>query len=253
MRLSRKRSFGAWVGKPDHLMRVEGLVAEALRGAFEASRSEIQVLPPYVREAAMAGFSPETMVQAAAGRLERRGRLKAILADMDAREVERVTIGNSGSRFAGDPPIVKLVFGRDPRYSSLGGGVELEVTGSDRQWVSGTYESLSTEIAKDVPWWSWLLGVRALLGFLVGGYLAFDAVLFALTRDHQPTLAASFVTGLAGAGLGLLVRGFLRWLLSDFEVVEPGERSRAGKAGAALLVLIALVSGVVTIWAFLRG
>jgi hypothetical protein len=252
--MTRKKEFRAWVGRPDRLTRISNEVEVALRRAFDDWKPKIEAKPEFLRQTMVEKFAPETRVQG--GALERRGDLASILSDMDAREIKWVKLGNGSSSGRGDDvPSVSVTIGREPRYKSLGGGVSVEVTGSDKQWVAATYDSLINELAKGVPWWSRLIADSAIWVYM----LLFAPVVYAISRIGQPktvdlptSVGIGVIDGIIATALSFGSFFIARRLLPDFELLEPGGSSKARKAGTFLVALIGLVSGLVTIWAFVR-
>ena len=247
--ITRKREFPAWVGRPDRLIRVATYVEDSLRRAFEEARPDLEALSGYLRTSRIKEFAPGTRVQG--GTLERRGDLATIISEMDAGEIKWVELGNGrASRIGNGTPSVSVTFGRDPRYKTLGGGVSVEVTGSDKQWVAATYDTLVNELVKGVPWWARLITNRAYFGYMVLCYIMVMSIALKWLRPFEPITGV--VLGVAVAGLAWGTHSATKWLLPDFELVEPGERPRARRVGTFLVVLIGLVSGIVTIWAYFR-
>jgi hypothetical protein len=248
--MTRKRKFGAWVGRPDRLTRISKHVEDALRRAFDDAIPEIEAQSGYTRASTIKRFAPETRVQG--GALERRGDLASILSDMDAREIKWIQLGNGPSRRTEEGiPSISVTFGREPQYKMLGGGASVEVTGSDKQWVAATYDTLINELVKGVPWWSRLIAPEAIWGYIILCYVAVFGAAIKWVHPFDPTTALAL--GIAIGGLAWGLQAAVRWFLPDFELVESGESSKARKAGTFLIILVGLVSGIVTIWAFLRN
>ena len=253
VKITRKREYGAWVGKRERLIRIEQFVYEALRRAFEADKTKIEEehTSPYMRKAVAEQYVPETRVTGGAGRLERTGDLATILSDMDTAEVEWVRIENSSFGSHGQPR-VSVTFGQKGSASLFGGGVEIEVSGSDKQWVAGVYDTLVSEVAKDVPWWVRLISEKATIAYTLGTYAIVMGALF-LWGPSQLEGSTLFGVGLASAIIGFALHGAARkWVFVNFELLGPGERSTARKVGSALMVTLGFLSAIVTIWVFLR-
>lgn len=198
-------------------------------------------------------LQPAVTVIAGKGRIRRSGNLEAILNDMDAREIEAITMGN-GSEFSSpgmNPEIfIQIGDGRPWIFFLSDRNVRLTVSGADRQWVGGVFDNLAGELRKDVPWWAALRSTFA--GILIG-VIVFGSTgewLFSLQPMPSGTGGTLFlvltrvVVILFGVTLGWMALGpALRRVFPAVEVLEAGASPRGRQALAFVVGLLSLALG----------
>lgn len=252
VQLTRQKTYGAWAGQGDRLVRIFGLVDEALRSAFSdwqedadrAGQNQIE------RRHEAQFFVPEVVVSGAGG-VQRTGPIETILAEMDLQDIKAVRMGNGQVYRPGHGPMphvsVELGYEHPWPIGHLQEPVRITVAGSNRQWVGGSIDALNTELQKDVPSWAWLksmwvgnilswLFLAAGVGALPGWLLWERGFLSGWVLTGWVTL--SLVTGL------LLQFAADKWVTRDIEVLDVGARPAARRFVAGLGTLVTLTLGV---------
>src|SRR5690349_7654917 len=154
---------------------------------------------------------------------------------MDASEVETVSMRTRGflfddpslSRLAGAGVGVEVQLGTTRSYMD-DPPVRVRVAGYDRQWVGGTFDWVASELAKNVPWWSFLRRPISgiLIGLLIGLGIA-GAVMSAVKDSPETTRAGLISFGvvlvLAAMAFGrIAIAPLLKKLFPAVEVIEAG-------------------------------
>lgn len=255
VRLTKQISFGAWAGKTDQLLRLE----RAAQDAMENSRSWTSLKQSHYRDP----FKVTSTIVGAAGRMVRKGPMAALVAEVDSREIEGVSIQNETSEWSAREdklPLVTIQLGRNERDSYPTSGstsVKVTVSGNDKQWVGGAFDEIVSEIKKSVPWWAWFLthaGTAMLNSILTGiiilGFLipAPRSIWSELNTAVPVAVFAVLVGMIGGLGIGT---GFRKWALRDFEVLDAGSKSWSGRVVAGLVTMVGLIGSIVTIIAVL--
>lgn len=258
VRIAREESFLAWVGRREKLIRIAAEVDKALANAYKEMLADQQLSPETnqvhrrMAEDIAQELQPGVTVLAGRGRMKRSGDLESILNDMDAREIECITMGN-GSRHssAGKYPEIFIQMGHDgPNLIFIDRNiVQLKVTGPDRQWVGGVFDLLASEIRKDVPWWAVIRSTFASVLFavlLVGG----GVPLLMAVAPEQPGQdpATRLILNIASAVMlifmsTLLIRPALRRIFPAVEVLEAGASARGRQVLAVAVGVLTFAMG----------
>lgn len=254
VRLTRRKSFGAWAGRPDRLVRIADEVETALRSAFQEWKAAEDEKPEDQRRIISAeAWRSEVVVLGAEGKVRRTGPMSAILAEMDLRDIEGLTIGNGLPFYAYPPhvtvPQIIVSFGiRDRMHIgpfASSDGVSISVAGSDRQWVGGIFDTLTTEVRKDVPWWA---PVRTSGGSFLSVAAVASALgvlpLLVLQQRGVDTLEAGMTVALAAfvVAVSLVATAGPR-VLPQLEVLESGASPTLKRVAAAAATVIGLALG----------
>ncbi|VXC09903.1 hypothetical protein [Aeromicrobium sp. 9AM] len=237
VRVTREVRLRAWVGRRDNLDRLVTIMQDSLSKVYDDA---VRSLPGDDRmrrreaEHLLDALSVSSSIDARSGNIERTGTLDRILAEVDVRDVRRVRIRNSGSYDDehGIPTIeLTMKSGMDEAWP-----VTLKVTGVDRQWVGGMYDTLSAELRARMPWWTWLRQGRASMAVGAVCTLAFFFWRYAGSPADDRADASIVLTFalvcLVGGGFisAFALNPFFRILIPCFEIVEPGETPRGRKA-----------------------
>lgn len=260
VRMKREEKFLSWVGRREKLIRIAVEVEKALVTAYKDLLIERDLHPETnavdqrkAHELAML-LQPAVTVIAGKGRIRRSGKLEAILNDMDAREIEAITMGN-GSAYSspGMNPEIYIQIGDDrPGIFFLSDrNVRLTVSGADRQWVGGVFDNLAGELRKDVPWWAALRSTFA--GIVIGALVFGGAGQWLLSLQPTPSgtegstlllVLARVVMILFGVMLGwVALSPALRRVFPAVEVLEAGASPRGRQALAFVVGLLSLALG----------
>lgn len=229
VRLTRESSFRAWVGNVERLSILERQIETALREAYEAyvGSLELDEEDAWEAEVAVEWLRMRTSVTANGGRMTRTGAIAAVLADMDTREVEKITMGNQTND--PDMPVISLRMqaNLDNSYRT----VKLAVTGSDRQWVAGVHDVLATEIRRGVPKWGFMRS--PILGFFLGVAILVGvsgiAMFVGWVEPKDLLWIGIFGIWIGGFLLAFPLTGLLCKVFPGLEVVEAGGTPRDGK------------------------
>lgn len=244
VRLTRAREFRAWQGKSRDLVRIESEAEEALRKAFDEARSEIVAKDKYYRGAIVKSFALIVTVRGAGGRIVRTGNIESILAEMSSREIELITLENDPSHWLESHAKLKIVFNRGHPLT-WNPGAQIEVTGSDKQWVGGTFDRLASEMEKGSPWWSG--AARTATDSVLGGVLSLAASQWLRTLV-EPQYWITPLAVVLGVGLGIAIMTSLRkWVLVTFELLDAGEKPRSNRFILATLAVISFLASVVAL------
>jgi hypothetical protein len=251
VRLTRQKSFGAWAGRPERLGRIAEEVETALRSAFQEWKAADEKRPQEQRRLiATEAWRSEVVVLGAGGKVRRTGAMAAILAEMDLRDIEGITIGN-GSRYVyplrDTVPQVAVSFGipdrlrMGPPYTEAN-GVTISVAGSDRQWVGGIFDTLTNEVRKDVPWWAPArTGRGAFLSVLAIAVALASLPIYVLERQGAAMPPAGMFAGLAALLLSfLLVTTAGPRVLPQLEVLESGDSPTLKRVAAATATVLGI-------------
>jgi hypothetical protein len=265
VQLTREGSFRGWAGRPDKLIRLARDIEKSLEqlyGEYVAKLPTDSIGEEKASRAAE-GLQLKVKVTGAGGRLRRSGSMAAILAEMDLREIETIEMfngidwGGNFSRFgrtiSSRFPVIYIKFGPETDYSDFllagPGGIKVIVTGEDRQWVGGIFDVLMSQIATDVPYWTFLRSTSAAL--IVGGFVSLGpaGLIFAISSKAQQH-DLGFVANCFGFSLffGLCfgyiaLRPLFRKLFPALEIVEVGTAPRGRKV---LVALVGIVSFALT-------
>lgn len=250
----RQKEFYGWVGSADRIARIGKLVEDASRRAFEDTRAKLEAIEnEYSRQSRVEEFQVTAEVFGAHN-MHRKGGLEAVLAEMDPADITHLAVENHCQSAHAS---VRL--GRRYLYDEV---ALIRVSGSDPQWVAGTFEQLVSEVSKDVPAWAGFRKHAVTVGASLFALVTFVAVRIALQGvtfvDQGQRLpsnaeavyralfafAASVLGGGIGAGIFALVR---RWALVPFEVLEPGQKSTARRIGGGIVGVIATVAALIAI------
>jgi hypothetical protein len=212
VKLQRDWKARAWAGTGARLVQLQNEVESALARAYAEATRDLPDTEEGREQARRLGGLLRVVVRATGhkGKLSRTGEVSAILAETD------------------------------PSYTT-----KLMVSGTDRSWVGGTADLLTTEVAKGVPRWA---RVRAgLVSIFLGALLTWGGggLLMATVADHpKGWIAGVAMFGvIGGAVVGLPIWFLVQRLFPGFEILEPGA-SNAGKR---------TIAGLVTIVSFLLG
>jgi hypothetical protein len=247
VRLTREASFRAWVGPPERLAALEVEIEKALKAEYDQHLAKLVASDqhPGAANALIKNLRLRSNVTANNGRLTRTGSMTAILAEMDLRDIEKITMGNESD---GGFPEISLTMRRDSDNNFR--SVRVKVTGSDRQWVGGAYDVLAAELQKAVPRWAVMRS--PLFAVLVGVAIALGiaGVLIATGRANSEDLVTAAILSLFLGAMsgGLLLTPLFGVLFPGLEVVKSGSTARGrrtfGYVGAAVSLLLS-VAGVV--------
>ncbi len=122
-------------------------------------------------------------------------------------------------------------------------GITLSVSGVDRNWVSATYDTLATHLARNVPWWTYLRTTRVIVALA----LTLAVVVYQVLTEDQPLDVVSLLYGTIAFGYGFtILLGYVvrRWLIPQLEVIEAGSKPILWRFIAFLVALAGLVLGV---------
>lgn len=243
----------AWVGTAERLIRIQGLIQDALARAYTDAVTALPAMDKHSREREIDSLGRElgltVKVVGSKGRLIRSGELSAIVAEMDPAEIEAVVMGVNVNGPSDALPGLLLRFERNP-VRSWNPPLEFSVSGPDRHWVGGLNDSLQTELRRGVPWWSVLrrpsaaavLTLVPILGVVFG--LAFGSD---LTGTEVLTLVVLGVILLPLLVMILTVplHAVLKRLFPGFEVLEPGAVARGRQVLAAAVTTVSFAVGVI--------
>jgi hypothetical protein len=259
IRLTRTATFGAWVGRPDSLVRLANEVERVLREAYETSLADnTEAMSDQKRQT----FALRSEVFGAKGRTRRSGAMQAMLAEMDLTEIEYIYIGNGreyASETYGTPQITIVLtnYGESdyPSTFERNNGVFIGVTGDDNQWVGGVLDVLVNHVKRNVPWWEWVRkpsGSMVLLmgtSLLVVGMVALAGILVGVTDITTITSRnwALLVGAVTGVISGVLANRLRRWVFKGVEVLEPGLSSITKRFAVAIATISGLILGVAAI------
>ncbi|MDO8308060.1 MAG: hypothetical protein Q7V58_06860 [Actinomycetota bacterium] len=275
--ITRQRVFPAWVGRPDHLLRIEKLVEDALERAYNAELARVarpERATAMHAERFLSYMLMNNEVTGQGGRVRRRGPIASILAEMDTREIESVRLGNADEWDRGGTALsvdglfevqsVLVRFGRgesvvlDPR------GTVVRVSGTDPLWVGGTFDALVTEVSRGVPRWAFVFHswFALLVSIMFGTLLAAAVYAYSLQMPDVamdggvPTAAWAVTIGLLAAVVGMVFGRFTALnQVGRFEIVEAGSSSRIARlvgAGATIAGLVLAIAGIALAF-ILRG
>ncbi|PRB44303.1 hypothetical protein CQ020_03590 [Arthrobacter sp. MYb23] len=260
--MEREETFLAWVGRREKLIRIATEVDKALVAAYKDLLTERDLHPETVVEDREEAdklarlLQPSVTVIAGKGRIKRSGNLEAILNDMDAREIECITIGNGDRhRSPGTLPGIFIQFGEEgPRFLLFDRDVvQLKVSGPDRQWIGGVFDNLATELRKDVPWWAPLRSTFAAI--LIGLFVFGSATQLLYTMTPEPPqsedinagtlIILRLMTVLIMAFVGYMIaRPALRRIFPAVEVLEAGASPRGRQVLAVTVGILSFALGV---------
>jgi hypothetical protein len=137
------------------------------------------------------------------------------------------------------------------RFSDL--GCSCSVEGENPEWVRSADASLAAEIAKGVPWWTWMRDGRGkALYFLTGALIAMSWILEVAAPELRRDMTRMVLISLQGAILGgvaaaAAAAAIVARLLPSFELTPPGMPGRGSRAVGALATLLAsFVLGLLT-------
>jgi hypothetical protein len=242
------------------LIRLAGEIESSLEQIYNEQIANLPKDPVGFAQASRiaAELRLRTEVTGSAGRLTRDGDIASILAEMDVREIESLTIRNARFR-GGEAASVVVEMGSDrhlPWFLPAGpSGVRVTVTGEDRQWVGGMVDYISSELAKDVPPWSWIRSrvAGAIIGLLIAvgiGGLVFSQSSEKEQNDFWGTvLPFSLAVGFLGLVVGvILISALLFRAFPAFEIVDSGASPKGRRILAAFVGIVSFglsVAGVV--------
>lgn len=248
-KVTRDWSVPCWAGTSDKLVMVQRLAEDCLERAWLTEVNSIKAeMPPDSQdmwiEEAQDEYALKVSVRASGGRITKTGELSTILADTDLRDVESVTMSNEERASQGT---LKVSMNKS--------GVKVSAVGPDLQWVYGTIETLSTQIVKDRPWWSFFR--QAWFGLLMGLITGVGLFSLMLARWDLKDEDGS-VTGLAGRivvfGLIALVASGLSAVLfyfptfafafPAFDVIERGSQATGRKVLGGFVTVLGLALGL---------
>jgi hypothetical protein len=260
VRISREETFLAWVGRREKLLRIATEVEQALASAYKQLLLDRNLDPGTSdgdREKAdglAQQLQPSVTVLAGKGRMRRSGNLEAILNDMDAREIECITMGN-GHRYPspGKHPEIFLQMGHGDQLPLFDRNiVRLKVSGPDRQWVGGVFDLLAGEIRKDVPWWAFMRSTLASVLFatlLVGGLFPLFLMMGPQPVNEDPVtlfghIGLNVTTGIVMAGTGsVFLRSGLRRIFPAVEVLDAGATAQGRQVLAIAVSVLTFAMG----------
>lgn len=276
-RLTRTWYAPAWAGPADSLIAIQAEVEDALNEVYNRLIREIpedgaaRLTLGFSRSIAVKSLQRELSLDVLAtgdkGQLKWSGSLSSIFAETTLAEIETLVLQNQthGSFESlmspmGDGsnrlPQVKVSFTRNPRLGVP--SVEVSVSGPDRHWVRGIFDSLVSSLRKNVPRWAivrrtWF---RALLSGILAGVIVAVGI-SSIATDEPPGVVISafiFLGAIAAAIFYMILDPLLMRLFPGFEVVEVGASSKGRQVftiiasligGAAALASIAQVIAAV--------
>jgi hypothetical protein len=105
----RDRTFSMWVGRPEAMIKLAREARECSKRAYDEL---IVALPQdrdgrYRSEEYGRALTLRTEVTGARGRMRRTGTIEAILAEIDPREIETLTLSNPSSILLGTSPSIQ--------------------------------------------------------------------------------------------------------------------------------------------------
>lgn len=252
--LTRQATFRAWVGRPERLLRLQELAEDALERVY----SEHLAMYTGADRAGYAEWLGENLrlrveIRGAGGAVRRSGDIASLLAEMDSRDIESILFNNADSSLS-----ERVVIGlhASPPVEVASDPIKVTVKGADRQWVGGVFDTLSSELAKDVPGWAWIR--RASVSFWIGTLVAIGIMGAALywADGSQEFLAESgwfglsvmffiLAFGLGGVFGGLaVVRSILHYLFPSLEVVVAGSDSQARRVGGIAFAAVSTLASL---------
>jgi hypothetical protein len=235
----------SWTGTPERLVQIQNHVLDALEKAYDDAVKHLSQDDEGRYEASELGQVLALRVTASGngGRMTRTGELSTIFAEVDLSDVDEVQMTNGHA----GPASINLSFVKRPKSGSV--SVKLKVSGSDRSWVGGTHQLISSEVAKGVPRWAVLRhgAVSAMLGFVVGLGISLALVAFN-AKDPGPNDYLTAV--LIALALGSVVGGTVIWVIMQtlfpgFELVSPGSSNAGRRTLGALFAAANFAVGVV--------
>jgi len=239
--IQRDWSARAWAGTPDRLVKIQNETEAALARIYDQEAGKLLGQSGYDAVDLADDLRLRVTATGNAGRLTRTGELGAIFAETDLSDIDIVHLSNR--KAAGSH--IDLTFRRKPKEGST--AVKLQVGGSDRPWIGGTVELLSSEIAKGVPAWAWLRhgGVATFIGILMalgaGGLL-----LATVSDDPRDSIFLVLSTGLVVGGFvgAVVIWPTMKHFFPGLDIHEPGGSPVGRRTLAGAVTLLGLTLGV---------
>lgn len=243
VRIQHDWSAKAWGGTPERLVQIQNEVEQALERAFDDATNRLQPTEESRDQAEELAQTLRLLVRVIGndGRMTRTGELSAIFAEADLSDIDELHMANS----KGAPACVELSYVRQPKQGST--AVNLKVSGSDRSWVGGTHQLLSSELAKGVPRWAMLRhgGASALLGlFLALGIAGILIAAFADNPNHSIVFALVVAGSLGSLMGGVTIRMVMLRLFPGFDIFAPGTSPAGRRTLGAAFALLSFAVGV---------
>jgi hypothetical protein len=273
VRLTKEWSLRTFTDTPNKLVQVQTRIEDMLERAYLVERGKIEATVTRAADRAMAdpsGVRHQLRRHAIAklqeklrvrcivragegGHVSRTGELSAIFAEMDLRDIVSIEIGNDPGEDS-QAPLIKLTIGSNKSDGWFDPGVELRVAGSDRTWVGGVIDALSTELAHSKPWWSFLRSAWLCipLGVMLGWGIA-GAILAWVTKkpDSGDFLVAAILGAFGGAiTSALVIAPIFARMFPAADVHDVGSQA---KGRQALVVLFAGVGFLLSVAGVVLG
>lgn len=257
------RSWEAWVGDKDRLLRLSRvmteLIAQQRQAALDAakergqnrlhaeeeqggSQSHLDEIKGWERIEADRLAEAWAVEMAWSERdlsLTHAGPPDQIVNEMDPAFVERVSI---------QAPKDILLPIQASIHLSRSNGCSVELRGQDPAWLRMARDTLSNEVQHGVPPWAWLRTIQA--AFVYTGVIYVGLVVAAWNRVSgawREKLIVSLLVGLPTVlGFSALLQPLVRRLLSGFEIIAPGAVPKSGRAlGLVASVATSFILGII--------
>lgn len=132
---------------------------------------------------------------------------------------------------------------------SWGDGVEFEVMGDDRNWVTGTAERIKTSLSRRSVWCGFMRGglwqgvVMVVVWYVLWLLLGVTLLTLLLPSPGEDLIRpVAALCVLAAMGMALVTNSLWEWLFPNIQIVASGKDTRSywrGVGGALLLSLLA--------------
>lgn len=251
LHMTREKSFTAWVGRREQLLRIEKLIADALKDVYDRELARLK-LPQGSMERRLAikdlqrRLVLDVRVVAANGQLTRTGSMASILDEMSPSEIESVAMGNLSVYSDGGSERIALALGGRAHYDDP---VHVSVAGGSSHWVAGIFDVLVGEVRKSVPWWAWLR--RSFASIALGAFLAAGTVGVLLTttsitpQNRGTVFSNAFIVFLSLLlGFTIVIRQLLNKAFPALEILDAGGTPRGRRVLGALVAVLSFGMGV---------
>lgn len=257
VRLQKTHTWGAFSADTSKIVRLEELVSDSLRAHYEK-----HVVAPdgrYHEGAArplwlMDSYTLKNEILTS-GEITRSGPMGASLAETDPTTVRALRCGNdvlAPDRY--DLPELQITFGKLRSYER--NRIQLVVSDVDRDWVAATFDRLTSEMKRSVPWWAYLRTsvARAVIGLLtvvvIGGFVFNRAFDNGMIAGDGGAANESFIVLVTWVAIGLAFGWdwlLGRFLLRPVDLYEPGSSSSAARGVAAVAQSVTILGFVLAL------
>lgn len=254
MKVARPYSLKVWVGDKERVLAVQDLLENALEEAYNVAATRIRDgATPGDRSVAFTldrlvdDYKLKVEVRGKEGRWTREGELSAIFDDVELDDIESIVMSNRA--YGPAEAEVSVAFTRSETLA-LSAGVQVNVAGDDKAWVTSLHDSLVEKLSRGRPRWAfattgWFAGVLALIAF-TAGLFTIGAVTPAGAPDE--TVSAVFLGWtLASFAFGVGIKWMTARTLPAFEVTQRGSAGQGARTVAVASSVTAFVLSALVI------